>query len=214
MSRTAVILGATGLVGRALLKKLLNSSHFSHVVTLTRRPLPISHSKLTNHIIDFEKLSQYGELFKGDVLFSCLGTTQKLAGSVSAQRKVDFDYQFIAAKLAVCNAVQHYCLVSSSGANAQSRSPYLKMKGELELQIKLLAFARITILQPSLLLGEREQFRMAEKIGSVILPIITRLPFLRRYKPITGKQVAQKMLTVSIEQQVKLSYFVLDELFE
>jgi uncharacterized protein YbjT (DUF2867 family) len=214
MTKTAIILGATGLVGSELLNELLNSSHYTHVVTLTRRALPISHSKLTNHIIDFEKLAQCGELFKGDVLFSCLGTTQKQAGSISAQRKVDFDYQFIAAQLAVSNGIKHYCLVSSSGANAQSRSPYLKMKGQLEQQIKLLAFERISIFQPSLLLGQREQFRVAEKIGSIILPVIAWLPFLKRYRPITGKQVAKKMLTVSTEQQIKLSYFVLDDLFE
>ena len=88
------------------------------------------------------------------------------------------------------------------------------MKGELEQHIKALPFDKISILQPSLLLGDREQFRVAEKIGSIIFPVITRFAFLKRYKPITGEQVAQKMLSVSLAQQVKLSYYVLDELFE
>jgi len=88
------------------------------------------------------------------------------------------------------------------------------MKGALEVQVKQLNFSKCSIFQPSLLLGERKQFRAAEKIGSYIFPVITMLPFLKRYKPITGKQVAQKMHTVSIEQQAALSYYVLDELFK
>ncbi|MBH0000857.1 NAD(P)H-binding protein [Pseudoalteromonas sp. NSLLW24] len=214
MTKTAILIGATGLVGNELLHKLLKSDRYTKVVTLSRRALPITHAKLVNHVIDFEKLTQYVELFKGDVLFSCLGTTRKQAGSTQAQRKVDFDYQFIAAQLAACNGVTHYCLVSSSEANTHSNSAYLKMKGELEQHIKALPFDKISILQPSLLLGDREQFRVAEKIGSIIFPVITRLPFLKRYKPITGEQVAQKMLSVSLAQQAKLFYYVLDELFE
>ncbi|ASM55408.1 hypothetical protein PNIG_a3525 [Pseudoalteromonas nigrifaciens] len=213
MTKTAVIIGATGLVGNELLKKLLQSAYFSNVIALSRRALSIRHPKLVNHIIEFDELTQYAALFKGDVFFSCLGTTKKQAGSIAAQRRVDFDYQFIAAQLAASNGVQHYCLVSSSGANAHSTSPYLKMKGQLEEQVKQLPFARISIFQPSLLLGNRKQFRVAEKIGSVILPIITRLPLLKRYKPITGEQVAQKMLVVSCAQQSNLAYYVLDELF-
>ena len=100
MTKTAVLIGATGLVGNELLHKLLNSDRYTKVVTLSRRALPVTHAKLVNHVIDFEKLTQYVELFKGDVLFSCLGTTRKRAGSIHAQRKVDFDYQFIAAQLA------------------------------------------------------------------------------------------------------------------
>lgn len=214
MNKTAVIIGATGLVGGELLKKLLKNTSFTHVVALTRRTLPITHEKLINHVVDFEKLTQYGELFKGDVFFSCLGTTRKVAGSIAAQRKVDLDYQLIAAQLASRNNMTHYCLVSSSGANENSASLYLKMKGELEQQIKLLNFKYISIFQPSLLLGHRKQFRLAEKIGSIVFPIITWLPFLKRYKPITGEQVAQKMITVSLKQHTKLAYYVLDELFE
>ena len=213
MTKTAVIIGATGLVGNELLKKLLQSAYFSNVIALSRRALSIRHPKLVNHIIEFDELTQYAALFKGDVFFSCLGTTKKQAGSIAAQRRVDFDYQFIAAQLAASNGVQHYCLVSSSGANAHSTSPYLKMKGQLEQQVVPLAFNKISIFQPSLLIGERDHFRLAEKIGSVILPLLTKIGFLKRYKPITGKQVALKMLAVSLEQKETQKYYVLDELF-
>ncbi|EAW27584.1 putative NADH dehydrogenase with NAD(P)-binding domain [Alteromonadales bacterium TW-7] len=213
MTKTAVVIGATGLVGSELLTALLSCAEYSQVVAITRRALPLSHTKLTNHVIDFEKLTQYRDFFKGDVFFSCLGTTLKQAGSVDAQRKVDFDFQFIAAQLAACNGISHYCLVSSSGANANSNSAYLKMKGQLEQQVVPLAFNKISIFQPSLLIGERDHFRLAEKMGSVILPLLTKIGFLKRYKPITGKQVALKMLAVSLEQKEAQKYYVLDELF-
>ncbi|KTF19073.1 NADH dehydrogenase [Pseudoalteromonas sp. 10-33] len=214
MTKTAVVIGATGLVGSELLTALLSCVEYSKVVAITRRALPLSDKKLTNHIIDFEKLTQYSELFKGDVFFSCLGTTLKQAGSVEAQRKVDFDYQFIAAQLASCNGMKHYCLVSSSGANANSSSAYLKMKGQLEQAVMPLAFNKTSVFQPSLLLGARDHFRLAEKLGSVILPLLTKVSVLKRYKPITGKQVAVKMLLVSLKQEEAQKYYVLDELFE
>lgn len=214
MVKTALIIGSTGLVGSQLLQQLLASSSYSQVVSLSRRQLDFSHPKLISHVIDFENLTHHVELFKGDVFFSCLGTTLKQAGSVAAQRKVDFEYQFICAQMAANNAVAHYCLVSSSGANAHSMSRYLKIKGELEQQVKQLGFARLSILQPSLLVGERSELRIAEKLGEVVLPLLTRFGILKRYRPITGEQVANKLLRVSIEQQQATGYYVLDELFE
>ncbi|WP_338366298.1 NAD-dependent epimerase/dehydratase family protein [uncultured Pseudoalteromonas sp.] len=214
MSKTAIIIGATGVVGSELLTLLLTSSEFSRVIAITRRKLDFEHAKLTNQVIDFNCLTNYCTLFKGDVLFSCLGTTKKQAGSITAQRKVDFNYQFIAAQMAVNNGVSHYCLVSSSGANAHSVSSYLKMKGELEQHVTSLGFAKVSIFQPSLLIGERRDTRIAEQIGACALPILTRLPFLKRYKPITGKQVALKMRAVSLTQQQPLQYYVLDALFK
>lgn len=214
MAKTALIIGSTGLVGSQLLQQLLASSCYSKVVSLSRRQLDFSHPKLISHVIDFENLTHHVELFKGDVFFSCLGTTLKQAGSVAAQRKVDFEYQFICAQMAANNAVPHYCLVSSSGANAHSMSRYLKIKGELEQQVKQLGFARLSILQPSLLVGERSELRIAEKFGEVVLPLLTRFGILKRYRPITGEQVANKLLRVSIEQQQATGYYVLDELFE
>ncbi len=214
MSKTAIVIGATGVVGRALVDQLVNAEDFTKVITLTRRAAPHSSEKVENHIVDFDRLENYETLFKGDVFFSCLGTTLKQAGSVEAQRKVDFTYQLKAAELAVKQGVEHYLLVSSSAANARSRSAYLKMKGELEQRVKHLPFNRISIFQPSLLIGERKDQRLGEDIARIVLPVLCRLPVLKRYRPIQGEQVAAKMISISLQPGLPLETFILDKIFE
>lgn len=166
MEKVALVIGSTGLVGKSLVDQLVAANHIEQVITLTRKPVEHVSAKVVNHVVDFDLLELHASLFQANLMFSCLGTTLKQAGSIEAQRKVDFEYQLKAAELAIANGVSHYLLVSSSGANDQSRSAYLKMKGELEKRIKLLNFERISIFQPSLLMGERKEFRLAEKLGS------------------------------------------------
>ena len=162
MKQTAIVIGATGLVGRALVAQLAQNDGVERIVTLTRRAVEYHSPKVENHVLDFAQLARHAELFRGDVLFSCLGTTRQQAGSIAAQRLVDVDYQFAAAQLAAQQGVRHYVLVSSSGADASSRNAYLQMKGELEQKVSALPFARISIVQPSLLLGERTERRVAD----------------------------------------------------
>jgi uncharacterized protein YbjT (DUF2867 family) len=213
MGKIAIVVGATGLVGSALVDQLAKADHIGKVITLTRSSAKHSSSKVFNHVVDFERLEDYALLFSADFLFSCLGTTRQQAGSVAAQRKVDHDYQLKAAQLAASNGVHHYLLVSSGAANAQSNNPYLKMKGELEQRIKSLSFERISIFQPSLLLGQRADFRLGEKLGSWLLPLLCAIPWLRRFRPITGEQVAAKMVQVSRQSGQALEWFRLDEIF-
>lgn len=213
MNKTAIVIGATGLVGRALVDQLVDAVHIGKVVTLTRRPAEHSSSKVFNHVVDFDYLEKYSELFDGDILFSCLGTTRKQAGSIAAQRVVDLDYQYTAAKIASKKGVNHYLLVSSSGANEQSKNPYLKMKGELEEKVKVLSFKRISLFQPSLLIGQRAEFRVAEKIGSWLMVTLCTLPWLRRFRPITGEKVAAKMALESQQSDPSMVVLRLDELF-
>ncbi|NJN48102.1 MAG: hypothetical protein HC808_18300 [Candidatus Competibacteraceae bacterium] len=108
--------------------------------------------------------------------------------------------------------MRHYLLVSSSGANEKSNNPYLKMKGELECKIQALPFERISIFQPSLLIGERADFRLAEKLGNWVLPVLCAIPGLQRYRPIHGEQVAAKMIQVSQQPGRGLERFRLDEI--
>ncbi|WP_444921797.1 NAD-dependent epimerase/dehydratase family protein [Microbulbifer sp. CnH-101-G] len=209
----AIIIGATGLIGNHLVEQLAKEAFIDEIVTLTRRNTPSPHPKVRNEVVDFDRLEEYAELFRGDLLFSCLGTTKKQAGSLEQQHKVDVDYQFHAAQLAANNGVSHYLLVSSSGANAKSSNAYLRMKGELEQKVLLLPFAQISIFRPSLLMGDRSDSRPAEKIGAILLPWICLLPGLRRYRPIKGAQVAAKMVSESQRQGKGLETFTLDELF-
>lgn len=195
--KRVLVLGATGLVGKNLVALLAGDKRVEQVIAITRRPVSYDSEKIGNVVVDFERLDKHKDVFTGDALFSCLGTTLKQAGSVQAQRKVDLDYQLHAARLAADNGVAHYLLVSSSGANHKSKSPYLQMKGELQQRVNELAFARTSIFQPSLLLGERESFRLAENIGAAILPTLCKLPGLQRYRPISGEDVARKMLNVA-----------------
>jgi uncharacterized protein YbjT (DUF2867 family) len=213
MKKTAIVVGATGLVGQSVVEHLVNAAHIEKVISITRSPVAYSSANVVNHVVNFERLAAYSDAFKGDILFSCLGTTLKQAGSLAAQRKVDIDYQFEVAQLALNNGVSHYLLVSSSGANEKSHSPYLKMKGELEVKVGALGFNRISIFQPSLLLGDRRHFRLGERIAAYILPVICSISLLRRYRPITSNEVAKKMVLVSQEAGKRLEIFKLDEIF-
>lgn len=195
--KKALVLGATGLIGKHLTAELAADNGIDEVVAMTRRPVQYGNDKIKNLVVDFNALAQSADAIKGDILFSCLGTTLKQAGSVEAQRKVDLDYQLDVARIASDNGVAHYLLVSSSGANAESRSAYFAMKGQLEAKVLALPFSRISIFRPSLLLGQRDKFRVAESLASYIAPAICKLPGLQRYRPITGADVARKMLQVS-----------------
>ena len=214
MAKKALVIGATGLIGRALTDQLAAAEGISQVVTLTRREVPHPSPKVHNQIVDFARLEDVAGQFSGDLLFSCLGTTRKQAGSIAAQRQVDLDYQLHAAQIAAARGVAHYLLVSSSGANAHSRNPYLQMKGELEDAVLQLPFARISLFRPSLLLGERQELRIGEKLGSWILPLLCTLPGLRKYRPIRGAQVAAKMVAVSLSAGPARESFTLDEIFQ
>jgi uncharacterized protein YbjT (DUF2867 family) len=210
---TAIVVGATGLVGSALTRRLADAAHVKKVVTPTRRPAPHPSPKVDNRVVDFDRLEDAPSLFEGTCLFSCLGTTRRKAGSIAAQRKVDLDYPYRAARLAAGHGVRHYLLVSSSGADANSRNPYLRMKGELEEKILALPFERISIFQPSLLLGARPEFRLGEKLGAMLLPMVGALPGLRRYRPIPGDDVAAKMVQVSRQPGPAREWLRLDEIF-
>lgn len=211
--KIAIVLGATGLVGKCLIERLANENSIEKVVAVTRRPMQYISEKIVNEVINFEHIEEYINVFRGDVIFSCLGTTAKLAGSIENQRKVDFEYQFEVAKMASKNKVEHYVLVSSSGANKNSNSPYLKMKGELENAVTSLPYKRITIMQPSLLVGERDTFRLGETIANGLLPILCKLPFLKRYRPIPGDTVAKKMVALSLTESEGKEIYQLDDIF-
>ncbi len=153
----AIVLGATGATGRDLLSVLLQDTFFTAVHVFARRHPGITHNKLVIHIIDFDDPTSWRDNVEGDVLFSCLGTSKKEAGSKEEQWKVDYVYQYEFAKIARTNGVWAYMLVSSSMANKNSSFFYLRMKGELEDAVRKIGFSFIQIFHPPLL--ERKQHR-------------------------------------------------------
>jgi uncharacterized protein YbjT (DUF2867 family) len=213
MGKTAIVIGATGLVGRKLINQLAGTNKIQRVVAVTRRRFEHSWANVTNEVVDFDQLEKYAAVFRGDYLFSSLGTTLKQAGSIEAQRVVDYDYQLTAARLASANGVGHYLLVSSGMADARSNSPYLKMKGELEEAVLQLPFQRISIFQPGLLMGEREHPRLGEKIAGAILPSLASIPGLGKFRPIQDHQVAAKMVQVSQTPGPQREWFRFAEVF-
>lgn len=196
-NKTALLLGATGLVGGFVLEKLLASPTYSKVTAFTRKPLSIHHPKLDNPIIDFEKMTTYSHLIKGDDLFLCLGTTMKKAGSKEAFKRVDFDYPFQAAEMAASNGVKQVLLCSAVDANAKSAIFYNQIKGMMEDELKNMPFESVQIFQPSILLGERTEDRTGERIGIVVSKFLDKIfgKWIGKYRPVEGERVAAAMVT-------------------
>ncbi|HCN12211.1 MAG: NAD(P)H-binding protein [Flavobacteriales bacterium] len=192
----ALVIGATGATGKDLVNKLLEDKDFQEVHAFVRRPLNIKNEKLKAHVVDFEKPEEWKDLVKGDVAFSCLGTTLKDAGSKDAQRKVDFDYQYQFAKNAKENEVEDYILVSSYGANPNSKIFYSRMKGELEKEVKNLHFNKMTIFQPGML-ERKDSERTGEVLGGKIIKFANKLGICESQKPLPTDVLAQAMINSS-----------------
>lgn len=193
--KTALIIGSTGLIGTHLLELILNSADYEKVITFVKRDTGIKHPKLTQHIIDFDKPETYKDLVSGDDFFCTIGTTIKKAGSKEAFRKVDFEYPSQFATYAMHNKVKQFLIISSLGADANSGNFYLKTKGEIEIFLKKSDFESVSVLQPSLLLGKRNEFRLGEKVGAFFMKAFSFLLFgkLQKYKPIEGTIVAKAL---------------------
>jgi len=196
--RTALLVGATGLVGREVLRQLLDDPRFSAVTVLTRRSAGVTHEKLVEHIIDFDRPDSWRALATGDVLFSGLGTTLKAAGSQDAQYKVDYTYQLEVARAARQAGADTYVLISAAGASPKSRVFYSRMKGELERDTAALEFPRTRFLHPGPLDGDRQESRTAERWALRLLrPLASVLPAIAR--PIHASIVARAAITAALD---------------
>jgi uncharacterized protein YbjT (DUF2867 family) len=189
----ALIIGATGATGTEVLELILKDETYKQVAIFVRREVDLKHDKLKVHIIDFDKPEQWKTLVKGDVLFSCLGTTLKTAGSKEAQWKIDYGYQYDFAKIAQENDVNNYVLISTSNASAKSFFFYAKMKGQLEEAIKALKFSKLIIFNPTLLIRENTDRKM-EIIGAKVITFFNKLGLFRSQKPISTKVLAKAMI--------------------
>lgn len=207
-TKTALVIGSTGLIGSQLVDLLLASEHYEKVLIFVKRDSGKSHLKLEQHIINFDAPETYQHLVKGDDLFCTIGTTIKKAGSQSAFRKVDYEYPIAFSKIAKTNNIKQFLIVSSLGANKDSNNFYLKTKGEMEAELAKANFETTVIVRPSLLLGQRSEFRLGEKIGTFFSKGFSFLLFgkLKKYRPIESSTVAKAMHLLA--QSTKKGYMI------
>lgn len=198
--KTAIVAGATGLVGRAVVDCLLDSPRYHKVIALTRRPLKIEHPKFTNMVVDFNDLSNSLALVQPDDVFCCLGTTMAKAGTKEKFLEVDFAYPVALAKATVSLGAKQYLLVSAMGANMESSIFYNRVKGQVEEAITAEPFLAVHIFRPSLLIGPREEKRSGEEAAKMLYKFVGFLT-PAKYKPIEGRTVARAMVEIAGREQ-------------
>ena len=182
--KTAIVIGASGLIGSHVTGLLLADPRYAKVRVLVRRSLGKQHPKLEEQVIDFQKINDYPGLFTGDELFCCLGTTLKQAGSAQARRKIDPDLVIAVARAAEGKS-RRFLVVSSVGADARSPNSYTRDKGEMEQAVAALKFDSVIILQPSFFYGDR--------IGVALAKFLN--PVLGKYKALSADTVARAMVS-------------------
>ena len=191
MSRSAIVVGATGLVGSKLVDVLLADPEIGVVHVLVRRPLARTDPRLRPHLVDFAQLAAIDWPAADDV-YCCLGTTIGVAGSREAFRKVDYDLPLAVARRALERGARQFLFVSAMGADAHSSVFYNRVKGELESAAAGLGFHAAIAFRPSLLAGDRAQFRLGERVALMVLqPARWLVP--RKYRPVAGLAVARAM---------------------
>lgn len=174
----AILIGSTGLTGSLLLQQLLADPAITQVISVSRKPLNLSNAKLTEVLVaDLAQLPSVQARLRGDLYFCCLGTTIKAAGSQENFEKVDHAAIVAFARIALAHAARSLTLVSAMGANAGSMVFYNRVKGRTEADVKALGLRALTIFQPALLLGPRQEFRLAEKlVARTLVPLVQLLP--------------------------------------
>jgi uncharacterized protein YbjT (DUF2867 family) len=196
--KTATILGSTGMIGRYLLDLLLADEYFKIVRILVRRPISKKDPRMEVKLVDFNDAESFKLALEGsDAIFSCIGTTQKnVKGNNELYRKIDLDIPLKAARFGKDEGCRKFILVSSVGASRSSRNFYLQLKGELEHSLHKVGLDAVHIMQPSMLLGERNEKRTAEHMIQGTMKLLSPLLIrsLRKYKAIHGKTVAAAML--------------------
>lgn len=195
MSRKAIVAGATGLVGRELVHLLLQNPEYEEVMILARRPVDILHPKLQTKVIDFDRLKEADIDMVGADVYCTLGTTIKKAGTQEAFRKVDYTYPLVLGQLAKGGGAKRLMIVTATGANASSRIFYSRVKGEIEEALKELGLGELHIFRPSLLLGDRGEFRTWERFMAVLTPLF--IGPLRGYRPVQARAVAAAMIAAA-----------------
>jgi uncharacterized protein YbjT (DUF2867 family) len=201
MSKTANVIGATGMVGRELVTQLLRNRDIDKVRIFVRREFNYLHPKIEQYIVDFDDDTSWKPFLQGDILFSTMGTTLKQAGSKDNQYKIDYTYQYRFAEEASRAGIPVYVLVSSAGASSKSLIFYSRIKGELENAVQKLPFKKVIILRPSILEGIREKRRPLEERSIRVMGVISRFLF-KKFRPVPAATVAKAMIRGALEEGI------------
>ncbi|MEM6845629.1 MAG: NAD-dependent epimerase/dehydratase family protein [Bacteroidota bacterium] len=195
----ALIAGATGLIGNELLHMLVRGRHYQKISVLSRREIGTSSKRVKTIITTYPELSEQTIPDGVTDVYCCLGTTMKKAGSKEAFREVDYDYPLKIAEISRQKGAQQYLLVSAMGANAKSPIFYNQVKGEIEQAIIELEYPTFHVFRPSVLMGNRDEQRIGEKIAQLVMGGISPLMVggLQKYRPIEGRDVAHAMYRIA-----------------
>lgn len=208
----AIVLGATGTVGKELIEKLIENENFTEIISLGLKPCGLKNSKLTEHIIDFNRPETWKDVVQGDVLFSTWGTIVEQAKTKDEQYAVDYSYQYKVAEVAALNGVTAYVLVSSAGADINSNAFYKKIKGRLDKAVQRLPFEYINILRPGKLYGNITETVLSERIKLSMLRQLNKIGLLKQFRPIKEKIVAKAMIHAA--RKYHSTIYTLDEVYQ
>lgn len=192
--RSALVIGATGLVGAKVVAKLLSSEKYTHVKVLVRKPLESDHAKLESIVFDFDHPDPL--LAQADDVFCCLGTTMKKAGSKDAFYRVDYTYPYEIAKMALANGAKRFSIITAMGADRTSLFYYNRVKGEIEESLKKMGYETLLIFRPSLLVGKRADARFGEVAGEWLMKVFQFI-IPAKYRSIEADKVAEAMVSIT-----------------
>ncbi len=200
MAKTAIILGITGLTGSILAKQLVEDDYYDRIVSFHHRKSGLTHPKLTEHVIDMQKLVEAEEDFNADVVFCCVGTTRHQTPNKDEYKSIDYGIPITAASLCKKNSIPVLIAISAIGADVSSRIFYTRLKGEMERDILDLGIKNTYFMQPSLLKGNRVEYRPEEKFAAYVFKIVNPLLVgpLKKYRSIRAAKVATAMRMVAI----------------
>lgn len=208
MPKSALVAGGTGLVGSQLVNLLIQSAEFDNVKVLVRKENTVQIEGVEVLEVDYERLSEFEQYLRADVIFCCLGTTIKKAGSKERFRKVDYAYPLELAKLCLKNGDIQFNIITANGANSNSFFFYNRVKGDIEKALEGLNIQNLNIFRPSLLLGKRNEKRFAEEVGSIFAGVVNPLLVgkLKKHRAVQDLTVARAMINVSLKNLTGIHY--------
>ena len=206
--KTALLFGASGLVGSHVLSQLISNNNYSKIKLFVRSSIDISDPKIEIILTDFNNLKKHREDIKGDDCFFCIGTTKQNSPDKNEYKRVELEVPQQIAQIAKSNSVNSFVFISSGYADPKSSGDYLKFKGEVEEELKKLNFPKLGIMRPSFLLGDRKEKRIVEKIGIFVFKLLSPLFLgpLKKMKPIHSATVAKAMIAITQNNSLQIIF--------